>query len=209
MARFSSIKFQPNRPLLREISASRLNAIVEETRRNKPLAGRGTTLRQTGQGVCIDLTATPKKGGGTSAKPLPWDIVLRQDPANPEDPEALIAPVMPGTISGYIADNWNDEFPVQVGSVYYAKAVISTDGVNIISVSIDIDTSAATNQTAQLYGVATTVEYPFGMITDEGVAQRLIGTDTPTVNPETWIILPKDSPAAPGESPYDIYYRMQ
>lgn len=62
MADFASIRFQPSRPLLRELSADRLNSILAEIRRNKPLPGRGITVRQTGQGTAIDLAASTGRG---------------------------------------------------------------------------------------------------------------------------------------------------
>ena len=69
MPDFQSIRFQPSRPLLREISAERLNLILQEIKRNKPLPGRGITVRQTGQGTAIDLAATVSRGGSTPATP--------------------------------------------------------------------------------------------------------------------------------------------
>ncbi len=76
MADFAAIRFQPSRPLLRELSADRLNSILTEIRRNKPLPGRGITLRQTGQGTAIDLAASVPRGGGTSTTIRPFELAV-------------------------------------------------------------------------------------------------------------------------------------
>ena len=79
MADFAAIRFQPSRPLLRELSADRLNSILAEIKRNKPLPGRGITVRQTGQGTAIDLAASISGGGGGAAlPPHPFKVLLRQ-----------------------------------------------------------------------------------------------------------------------------------
>jgi hypothetical protein len=78
MADFAAIRFQPSRPLLREISADRLNSILAEIKRNKPLPGRGITVRQTGQGTAIDLAvAVGRGGGGGSIGTHPFQVTTK------------------------------------------------------------------------------------------------------------------------------------
>ncbi len=99
MADFAAIRFQPSRPLLRELSADRLNSILAEIRRNKPLPGRGITVRQTGQGTAIDLAASVPRGGGTStttARPFQLSVV---DVSETETPEWKVR-VLPSTLAG-------------------------------------------------------------------------------------------------------------
>jgi hypothetical protein len=70
MSDFAQIRFQPNRPLLRELSADRLNTILQEIKRNKPKGERGITVRQDGTGTYIGLAASlPRGGGGTALSP--------------------------------------------------------------------------------------------------------------------------------------------
>ena len=97
MADFSSIRFQPNRPLLRELSADRLNSILTEIRRNKPRGERGITVRQDGNGTYIGLAAALPRGGGTST-PSVHPFQLSQ--ASGEDPELIYARVRYGTVNG-------------------------------------------------------------------------------------------------------------
>jgi hypothetical protein len=99
MADFAAIRFQPSRPLLRELSADRLNSILAEIRRNKPLPGRGITVRQTGQGTAIDLAASPGRGGvitPTTIRPFHLAVV---NVSETEEPEWKIR-VYPSTLAG-------------------------------------------------------------------------------------------------------------
>jgi hypothetical protein len=76
MAQFESIKFQPQRPLLRELSADRLNTILQEIRRNKPKGERGITVRHSGDGTYIGLAANTASGSFRS-KAHPFKVVTR------------------------------------------------------------------------------------------------------------------------------------
>jgi hypothetical protein len=218
MADFAAIRFQPSRPLLRELSADRLNSILAEIRRNKPLPGRGITVRQTGQGTAIDLAASIPRGGGTStpATPQPWDLIARVDPdADPEDenPPYLVT-VRPGTLNGFLPSNYDTEgangsvdVPCLGTGLYYAKAVITTDGQAITDVAVKIDTTAPIEQQPQPYALEETIEYLFGLFS-EGQVYRVIGPGQITLRPEQWLVTAVDPPAAPGEAPYTIYYRL-
>jgi hypothetical protein len=210
MADFAAIRFQPSRPLLRELSADRLNSILAEIRRNKPLPGRGITVRQTGQGTAIDLAASVPRGGGTSIPRQPWDLIARVDPdADPEDenPPYLVR-VQPGTLNGILPSNWDEEFECAGTGLHYAKAVITTDGEAITGVTIAIDTTEPAAQEPQEFGIAAEVEHLFGLFA-EGSVYRVIGAGHITMSPEQWLVVSADPAAAPGESPYDIYYRLQ
>jgi hypothetical protein len=77
MSDFAQIRFQPNRPLLRELSADRLNTILQEIKRNKPKGERGITVRQDGTGTYIGLAASLPRGGGTSTAPHPFRVITR------------------------------------------------------------------------------------------------------------------------------------
>ena len=98
MADFAAIRFQPSRPLLRELSADRLNSILAEIRRNKPLPGRGITVRQTGQGTAIDLAASIPRGAGGSNQIRPFQLAV-VNVSETEEPEYKIR-VYPSTLAG-------------------------------------------------------------------------------------------------------------
>lgn len=211
MADFAAIRFQPSRPLLRELSADRLNSILAEIKRNKPLPGRGISVRQTGQGTAIDLAASIPRGTSTPATPQPWDLIARVDPDNENQ---YLVTVRPGTLNGFLPTNYNTtgangavNVPCGDTGLYYAKAVITTDGQAITDVAVKIDTTAPIEQQPQPYALEETIEYLFGLFS-EGQVYRVIGPGQITLRPEQWLVTAVDPPAAPGEAPYTIYYRL-
>jgi hypothetical protein len=209
MSDFAQIRFQPNRPLLRELSADRLNTILQEIKRNKPKGERGITVRQDGTGTYIGLAASLPRGGAPISR-QPWDLIARIDPDDdPEDenPPYLVS-VQPGTLNGILPSNWDIEEEIAGTGLFYAKAVIATDGQNITGVSIAIDATAPTEQEPVEFGIESEVQYLFGLFS-EGQVYRVIGSGNLTLQPKTWLVVSADPAASPGESPYDIYYRLQ
>lgn len=208
MGQFDSIRFQPGRPLLKELGAERLNAIVTEIRRNKPKGERGITVRQDGTGTYIGLAASLPRGGGTPAITQPWDLIARVDPdANPEDENPpYIVRVRPGTLNGILPTNYEIEQEVNGTSLYYAKAVITTDGEFATSVTIEIDTSPPQEQEPQLFGIEDTIEYLFGIFS-EGQAFRVIGAGHITLEYQIVLIVSAQAPQ-PGELPFELYYAL-
>jgi hypothetical protein len=211
MSDFAQIRFLPNRPLLRELSADRLNTILQEIKRNKPKGERGITVRQDGTGTYIGLAASLPRGG-TSAPTTrqPWDLIARVDPdADPEDesPPYLVR-VQPGTLNGILPSNWDEEFECAGTGLHYAKAVIATDGQAITGVTIEVDTTEPSIQTPIEFGIDSSVEYLFGTF-EEGNASRVIGDGHITLTPVVWLVTSAAPAASPGESPFDLYYRLQ
>jgi hypothetical protein len=208
MSDFAAIRFQPQRPLLRELSADRLNTILTEIRRNKPKGERGITVRQSGDGTYIGLAASPGKGGPAPTR-QPWDLIARVDPdADPEDenPPYKIR-VQPGTLNGILPSNWDEEFTAQPTGLHYAKAVITTDGEAITGLSIEIDTSAPAIQEPQLFSVDSEIELTFGLFY-EGQTFRVIAPGSLILSPVPYLVTDKASPQ-PGELAYQITYSLQ
>jgi hypothetical protein len=209
MPDFGSIRFLANRPLLNEISADRLNSILQEIKRNKPLPGRGITLRQEGNGVRVDLAASISGSSSTPATTQPWDLVVQVDPdAAPESPNPpYLVRVRPGTLNGILPTNWDIEEECAATGLFYAKAVVATDGEAITGVTIEIDASPPAVQQPVEFGIAASVEYLFGLFS-EGAVYRVIGAGQIVLPTRTWLVTSADPVAAPGESPYDIYYLL-
>ena len=209
MADFGSIRFLADRPLLSEISADRFNSILSEIKRNKPLPGRGITLRQEGSGVRVDLAASISGSSSTPATTQPWDLVAQVDPdAAPENPNPpYLVRVRPGTLNGILPTNWDIEQSCAATGLFYAKAVVATDGEAITGVTIVINGTAPTVQQPVEFGIATSVEYLFGLFS-EGQVYRVIGAGQIVLPTRTWLVTSADPVAAPGESPYDIYYLL-
>jgi len=200
--------FSPGRPLLSEITADKLNAILAEIKRNRPVVAYPLTARVGGDGTFISLGKLPQ-ASGTPATIQPWDLQARVDPdADPEDttPPYLVR-VRPGTANGILPSNWDEEFEYPGTGLWYAKAVIATDGEAITGVTIEIDQTPPTVQEPVEFGIATSVEYLFGLFS-EGQVYRVIGAGQIVLPTRTWLVTSADPVAAPGESPYDIYYLL-
>jgi len=208
MADFASIRFQPQRPLLRELSADRLNTILQEIRRNKPKGERGITVRQSGDGTYIGLAASLPRGGGTPITRQPWDLIATPDPESESETPPYKIRVQPGTLNGILPSNWDEEFDAAATGLHYAKAVITTDGEAITGVTVEINTTAPRNQAPVEFGIESSIDYLFGLFA-EGAVYRVIGAGHITLAPRVWLTTSADPPAEPGESPYDIYYRLQ
>jgi hypothetical protein len=209
MSDFAQIRFQPNRPLLRELSADRLNTILQEIKRNKPKGERGITVRQDGTGTYIGLAASLPRSPVVQTTRQPWDLIARVDPdADPEDenPPYLVR-VQPGTLNGFLPTNWDEEFECADTGLHYAKAVIATDGEAITGVTISIDTAEPTAQEPQKFGIETEIEYLFGLFS-EGAVYRVIGAGHVSLSADNWLTVSADNAAA-GEIPYEIYYLLQ
>jgi hypothetical protein len=206
MADFGSIRFLANRPLLNEISADRLNSILQEIKRNKPLPGRGITLRQEGLGVRVDLAASVSGSSSTPATTQPWDLVARIDPdASPENPNPpYLVRVRPGTLSEFLPTNWDEEFTLQSHQDYYAVAEVLTDGKAITSVEIKFSTSPPESQQPELFAVPSIVNVVFGIFS-QGVALRTIAAGNITLSPKIWFQEARTN-VEPGESLYNLYY---
>jgi hypothetical protein len=208
MSDFAQIRFQPNRPLLRELSADRLNTILQEIKRNKPKGERGITVRQDGTGTYIGLAASlPRAGTSAPATRQPWDLIARVDPdADPEDetPPYFVR-VQPGTLNGFLPTNWDEEFDCAGTGLHYAKAIVATDGQAMTGLTIEIDTTAPTTQAPQEFGISGSVQILFGLFL-EGSVYRLIGSGNIAASPKLWLTTERQAPPAPGEIPFSQYF---
>lgn len=200
MSQFDSIRFQPSRPLLKEVSADRLNAILAEIKKNRPRGERGITVRQSGDATYIGLAASIK-GGGAAPEPRPWDIYVVDS-----DDDTYTVKVRPGTIADILPSNWDDEFPCDKDTLYYGKVIVTTDGKNVTSATIAIDTDEPEQQETLEFAVDSPVQFLFGLFENEGF--RIVTVGNISAYPSLQITTSKSPAAAPGESPYVLWYRL-
>jgi hypothetical protein len=195
--------FSPGRPLLSEITADKLNAILAEIKRNRPVVAYPLTARVGGDGTCISLAKLPQGGSSTPATIQPWDLQAQVDPdADPEDetPPYLIR-VRPGTLNSILPTNWDEEFEYPGTGLWYAKAVVATDGEAVTGVTIEIDATPPTVQEPQEFGIENPVEYLFGLFL-EGAVYRVIGSGHITISPKLWLTTERQTLPEPGELPF-------
>lgn len=199
MANFNSIQFQPNRPFLKEVSADRLNAILTEIKRNRPKGERGITVRHCGDATYIGLATSIPRATQNETN-LAWDLIVSND----EDSEdGYIVSVVPGTLNGFLPENWDDEFNIGSG-LYYAKAAVQTDGRTQTNLTIAIDQTAPEVQEPAEFALPSSAELLFGIVVD-GVAFRTIGSNF-IATPKLWLTTAAETPPQPGELPFRQYF---
>jgi hypothetical protein len=198
--------FSSGRPLLSEVTADKLNAILSEIKRNRPVVAAPLSARVTGDGTHISIKVPPG-GASTPATPQPWDIIATPDPdADPEDENpSYIITVLPGTLTGFLPTNWDEEFECAGTGLFYAKAVITTNGTAITSVTIAVDSSPPDTQEPTLWNLPNSVEYLFGLFS-QGSVRRTVADGHIVLTPKVWLTTEKEATPAPGELPYDYYY---
>jgi hypothetical protein len=202
-------EFRPRQPLDRQLSSDTLNRILRELESLRITRVVNGTFKKLPGGT--EIVVAPQRGGtSTSTTRQPWDLIAQVDPdADPEDEDPpYLVRVQPGTLNGILPTNWDEEFECAGTGLHYAKAVITTDGENITAVAIAINTTAPTEQEPVEFGISTEVEYLFGLFA-EGQVYRVVGPGQITLSPTLWITASASPAASPGESPYDLYYRLQ
>lgn len=197
-------EFRPRQPLDRQLSSDTLNRILRELESLRITRVVNGTFKKLPGGT--EIVVAPQRGGGTPATPQPWDLIARADPDNAEQ---YLVTVRPGTLNGFLPTNWDIEETVSSnGTLYYAKAVVATDGQAIAGVTIAIDTTPPAVQEPAIFGVQNPVEYLFGLFA-EGKVFRVIGAGHINLVPEHWLTTATESPAAPGELPWIQYFNLQ
>ena len=199
--------FQSGRPLLSEITADKLNRILAEIKRNRPVVAAPLSARVTGDGTCISLLKQPVGASGTPTTRQPWDLIAFPDPESEAENPPYKIRVQPGTLNGILPSNWDEEFNAAPTGLHYAKAVITTDGEFVTGVSIEIDTSAPDVQEPQLFAVDSEVKLTFGLFY-EGQTFRVIAPGSIILSPVPYLVKDKASPQ-PGELAYQITYSLQ
>jgi hypothetical protein len=204
-------EFQPRQPLDRQLGATTLNQILRELESLRITRVVNGTFRKLPGGT--EITVAPQRGGGTPITRQPWDLIARVDPdADPEDenPPYLVS-VQPGTLNGFLPTNWNTEgggkdvVCQSDGTLYYAKAIVATDGQAMTAVTIEIDENAPDPQEPQEFGIDNPIEIVFGLFA-EGAVYRLIGAGNIAASPKLWLTTERQTPSAPGELPFSQYF---
>lgn len=196
-----NFEFQGNRKLKDEVTSSRLNAMLTEIRRVRPLAGRGINIQQEGNGIRISaLDAFAQSISAT--RPQAWDLITTESTES-----SATLKVNPGTINGILPSNFNDTFTVSKSATSYAKIIISTNGRSFNSATIEINTTPPAVQEPQKFAISSSIQWLFG-IYYEGAAFNLTGGVNIAATSRLWLVTSAESPAAPGESPFDLYFQV-
>ena len=199
-------EFQPRQPLDRQLGASTLNAILRELESLRITRVVNGTFRKLPGGT--EITVAPQRGGGsTPSTRQPWDLIARLDPESTAENPPYLVTVQPGTLNGILPSNWDTEFTAQPTGLYYAKAVITTDGQAVTGVTIEFDTTAPSTQAPQEFAIETEIKFLFGLFA-EGAVYRVIGPGDIRLRSVPWLVTSPLSARGFGELPYDVYYQL-
>jgi hypothetical protein len=172
--------FQSGRPLLSEITADKLNRILSEIKRNRPVVAAPLSARVTGDGTHISIRVPP---GGTSTptETHPFQITSFADPeSNSESPSYLVT-VQPGTINNILPSNVFDggigltEFAAPANALRYVCLSATSNDGSISSCTLSVDTSVPTQQTALANSLPASFKVLLGVVYNGTVKQ--IATD--------------------------------
>jgi hypothetical protein len=155
-------------------------------------------------------------GGGGGTTRGPWDLTsIAQTNETTGEIESYLVSVLPGTLNHILPVNWNTDeggknVECQKDVLYYAKAVVETDGYIITNLNILIDTTPVDlqNQQPQAWAVQDNIQYVFGLFYN-GLTYRTIRQGNIIVSPRIWMTISNEEPTPPGELPYKIYYVLQ
>jgi hypothetical protein len=198
-----NFRFGGAKRLVDEVTAQRLNAMLDEIRRAKPLPGKGVSVRQESHGVRIDALGKGGGGGGAAQKRQPWDIYVA---AKQEGTYTLR--VQPGTLARVLPSNWDEEFTVGEDTLLYGVATATTDGRAVTEVSISMGAAPPTISETLKFAVPSEVKFVFGLFKD-GKSYNAAGGADISVTGQIVLVASADPAADPGESPFDLYYRLQ
>jgi hypothetical protein len=200
--------FQSGRPLLSEITADKLNRILAEIKRNRPVVAAPLSARVTGDGTHISIKQTPG-GGGTSTPATfhPFQITSFADPeSNPESPSYLVT-LRPGTINNLLPTNILDDeslatFALPANNLQYVVLSCTAASNALTSCEIALESSPPSAQTPLAFALPTTYEVTLGIVYNTSVYQ--IVTTNLSVGSVQACITDKANPT-PGSLPYNVF----
>jgi len=203
-----NFEFQGNRKLRDEITSSRLNAILSELRRVRPVAGLGINVQQESNGTRISVVneSTGALSSSTAAERHPFQIISEADPEAEEG--SYLVSVRPGTINNLIPSGIFDGETLaktEVGdSIEYVVAQMETDGRQVVSGSVSLQSEAPGAQTPVIFGLPESFDVLLGIVKGRSVFQ--IVKDNIVWSGKQQFVTQKTSPPSVGELPYEIYY---
>jgi hypothetical protein len=201
--------FQSGRPLLSEVTADKLNRILAEIKRNRPVVAAPLMSRVTGDGTHISINKATR-GTGTLTTSHPFQIKSFPKPAdNDEETDTYIVTVLPGTINSLLPDDIFDgetikQHEIPKDALRFVILDAETNGKQITAARVELLAAAASPQEPQPFGLPVTAQFLIGAVYNSSVYQ-VINTNV-TVAAKQQAVISKTSPAEPGELPYEIYY---
>ena len=192
---FSSLKSWDGK-----VSEAEFNKLVDALQSITLGSGLGYKVLRTAAGTTIQ-----PEGRSAGAFSCPFSVALN---AVAGDPASLKVSVSPGTVNQYVATNVFDTFTISTSGTYYVKAGVETDGQDVTSFTIYVDTSEPDAQTATASSLPSSFDVLIAIIKN-GKAYRVLSCGSIILNGHEEFRTDKDSPAGPGELTYIPYYVWQ
>lgn len=148
-----------------------------------------------GFGLEVDQILGPtSSGGGGTTGPFPFDVEF----------SGLNATVLPGTINGLLATNYDDVFVITNPGVYFVTLSVTAVDGQLASSTLSFAASPPAAVPVVQGQPPTTFDYLLGIVVD-GAWFRTIGLGSLAAAGSEVYRVSKTSPA-PGTLPYDIWY---
>ena len=200
--------FSPGRPLLSEVTADKLNAILAEIKRNRPVVLYPLSARVGGDGTVISIEKLAKaSGGGTIATKHPFQIASFVDPeSDPESPSYLVT-VQPGTInnllpSNIIVEESLEQFALTADTLKYVVLDCSAASNALTSCTVQLTESQPAPQVPQAFALPGNYKVVLGLVYN-AVVYQIVTTNLLVASKQAYIT-DKTNPT-PGSLPYNVF----
>jgi hypothetical protein len=198
--------FQSGRPLLSEITADKLNRILAEIKRNRPVVAAPLSARVTGDGTCISLLKQPA-GGTTPTTRHPFQIASFPDPESEQEDPPYLVTVDPGTINNLLPTNLLDgqnlaEFELPRNTLRYVTLKATAASNVLTACTIALESSAPSPQEPLQFALPATYDVLLGVVYNSNVRQVVF--NNLSVAGRQAYITDKTDPV-PGTLPYNVF----
>lgn len=190
-----------------EVTADKLNAILAEIKRNRPVVVSPLTARVGGDGTYISLGKLPQGGTSTPVTNHPFQIRSFPDPEDESENPNYVFTVYPGTINNLLPTNILDgeqlaEFSLTKNSLLYVVLDCSAASNALTACTVEAETSAPELQTPLAFALPTEYQVLLGIVYNSTVYQ--IVKNNLSVSGRQAYITDKNSPT-PGSLPYNVF----
>jgi len=197
-------EFRPRKALDRQLTSTTLNDIRRELESLRITRVVNGTFRKLPGGT--EIVVAPQRGGGAPPDRHPFQISSTQ---NPDNENQYFATVRPGTINTLLPSGIFDggglvESTIPKDQLRYVVLDASSDGQQITTASVSVESSAPSAQTPEIFGLPSSAKFLLGLVYNSNVFQ--VQFTNLVVTGKQQFIASKSSPAAVGELPYEIYY---
>jgi hypothetical protein len=198
-------EFRPRKALDRQLSSTTLNDIRRELESLRITRVVNGTFRKLPGGTEI-VVASQRGGGGAPLDRHPFQIASTQSPDNEDQ---YLVTVRPGTINTLLPSNILDggglvSTAIAKDQLSYVVLDASSDGQQITTASVSVESSAPEAQTPEIFGLPSSAKFLLGLVYNSNVFQ--VQFTNLVVTGKQQFIASKSEPAAAGELPYEIYY---